>query len=426
MLDHALGRPSPTYRRVQVIITTLLSLYYLRSAPISPSSSILRRLNSLFKSVAAYKVILYTLLFNYVLKNLDLLLFLNPVDPLRKMYTRSFFRATYIMTAMDAAFFTSLGIPFKPLRHLSSVLLTVYYLIFPNAAQIKAKSFPNTISMMRTSWEKSTNPIFYLLSYPIRGYLQMRHDILIQRPAVPSPSLFKEKPAIKARLYFPYDQNALLKSTDVILDIPGGGFVCMEPRNHDDYLSSITRKTKRPVVAINYGKSPEHPYPWALEECFDVYRELVESNGKCVGMMGWEDAEGNKRDKIRIILMGDSAGGNLATGLIMKAIQQGISLPLALIMMYPCLSIEMACWMPEEHMKLIKGKMLKDKTELSMGYPLATTEAPRRIDVREDAGDESDTWFGPEDTSIKIHSGLSMTSRMSYFSDRIIQPEGIF
>lgn len=41
------------------------------------------------------------------------------------------------------------------------------------------------------------------------------------------------------------------------------------------------------------------PFPWALNEAFDVYRILAESNGRAIGMMSGRP--------ISIILTGDSA-----------------------------------------------------------------------------------------------------------------------
>jgi hypothetical protein len=40
------------------------------------------------------------------------------------------------------------------------------------------------------------------------------------------------------------------------------------------------------------------PYPFAIDECFDVYRALCMSAGRCIGMSG---------KKLNIILTGDSA-----------------------------------------------------------------------------------------------------------------------
>ena len=65
------------------------------------------------------------------------------------------------------------------------------------------------------------------------------------------------------------------------------------------------------MLSIDYGKAPEYPYPYAIEECFDAYRNIVETNGACIGLEGWHtiDSNGNKqkKDPIKIVLVGDSA-----------------------------------------------------------------------------------------------------------------------
>lgn len=40
------------------------------------------------------------------------------------------------------------------------------------------------------------------------------------------------------------------------------------------------------------------PYPYAIDECFDAYRVLLESAGKLIGMSG---------TKFKVVLSGDSA-----------------------------------------------------------------------------------------------------------------------
>lgn len=42
------------------------------------------------------------------------------------------------------------------------------------------------------------------------------------------------------------------------------------------------------------------PYPFAIDECFDIYRVLVESAGKIIGMSG-------VHSKFSVIFSGDSA-----------------------------------------------------------------------------------------------------------------------
>lgn len=76
------------------------------------------------------------------------------------------------------------------------------------------------------------------------------------------------------------------------------------------------------IVSVNYTKAPQAIYPQAVNECFFVYRILVES-----GFLGFRPR--------KIVLAGDSAGGNLVLAVTIKAIQDGIRVPDALLCAYP-------------------------------------------------------------------------------------------
>jgi acetyl esterase/lipase len=77
----------------------------------------------------------------------------------------------------------------------------------------------------------------------------------------------------------------------------------MSPECHDDYVSAWCRNTRKPILSINYGKSPENPYPYALEEVYDAYRAVVLSNGKVLGMSGWTFPNGLMEKKpIKIVV----------------------------------------------------------------------------------------------------------------------------
>lgn len=175
---------------------------------------------------------------------------------------------------------------------------------------------------MRVSWEKSLNPILRLGTIFDRGFLRIRENITFPRPERTITSFGNiELGDIKARLYYNGTREQLKYCNELIFHgmsscfsdlmhilVPGGGFVTMSPECHDDYVSGWARNTHKPILSINYGKSPEHPYPYALEEVYDAYRAIVSSNGAVIGMSGWK-FPGNSLDKkpIRIVAAGDSA-----------------------------------------------------------------------------------------------------------------------
>jgi len=82
----------------------------------------------------------------------------------------------------------------------------------------------------------------------------------------------------------------------------GGGWVVGDLQTHHPFCSALAAATGCHVVSIDYRLAPEHPYPAALEDCSAAVRwlrrnlaDLGPSNG-------------------RLVIGGDSAGGNLAAG----------------------------------------------------------------------------------------------------------------
>ncbi|KAJ3192614.1 hypothetical protein HK101_006227 [Irineochytrium annulatum] len=333
------------------------------------------------------------------------------------------------------------------------ICFSIIYLFYPNAADEKVRKFRAvaTIEMMRTSWEKTiNNPYLRALSFADRGFLGIRKEIMIPRPTPPSPSSFalRGEPLsteTKALLLFAGSKEELRHATCLILDVPGGGFVSMPPRCHEDYLSIWARQTRVPIISLDYGKAPEKPYPYAIEECFDAYRSITESNGGCIGMEGWYLTDSNgrpqtRKDPIKILIVGDSAGGNIATGVVLKCLDSKdirVQPPSGLILIYPCLNFDMGCWMPPAQRSLFRAESKKDMsmtglvelhTSMHAKSPLAVPPAPRGINVLKNEVDRRGSWYRifsskNADPGPAIPSSLSMTSRMSYFTDRVLAPE---
>lgn len=74
---------------------------------------------------------------------------------------------------------------------------------------------------------------------------------------IPRPSSSRYTRPITAHLFFAPHASKLAESTELILDIPGGGFVSMTPEHHEERLCAWAEKTGRPVLSLDYGKAPE-------------------------------------------------------------------------------------------------------------------------------------------------------------------------
>lgn len=302
---------------------------------------------------------LISLLYLYLARNFGKLLSLECPEPLANLYSRSYFRATWVTTALDAGFWSAMRIRRKSLRDFMSIVFSVYYMICAEQADEKVRKVRATLTVdhLRVSWNKGTTPYLSALTNIMRPRLMWYPPRKIRIPR-PQASIYTD-PVI-GWLYYNGPLSALKREEKVVLDVPGGGFVAMTPRHHDDKLLSWAGKTGLPVLSLDYRKAPEWPYPYALNECYDVYHSIVSTRGRCVGLSG---------EKVpRIIVSGDSAGGNLAVGMVLMILQaastetrkwQGeepLPAPTGVILIYPALDMNIGNWMTDEQMALIRDR----------------------------------------------------------------------
>ncbi|CUU59390.1 Acetyl esterase/lipase [Parafrankia irregularis] len=94
--------------------------------------------------------------------------------------------------------------------------------------------------------------------------------------------------------------------------IAGGGELCR-------LISSATAMINGMITwGVDYRMPPSHPYPAALDDCVAVYRALLE-----------------EREPSDIFVGGGSAGGNLAAALLVRAKEEGLPMPAALVLLSP-------------------------------------------------------------------------------------------
>lgn len=100
---------------------------------------------------------------------------------------------------------------------------------------------------------------------------------------------------IPIRVFYPKNYNKKL-----IVYFHGGGWVVGSIDTYNHICSKISSTTNCMVVSVGYSLAPEHKFPVAINECYEVVKYLTIN----------KSITGIKFDEI--ILMGDSAGGNLA------------------------------------------------------------------------------------------------------------------
>jgi acetyl esterase/lipase len=105
----------------------------------------------------------------------------------------------------------------------------------------------------------------------------------------------------------------------VLLYLHGGAYLIGAPATHRSITSHLAKRCAMAVCALAYRLAPEHPYPAALEDALAAYRELL--------------AQGYTAE--RIVIGGDSAGGNLTLLTALRIKQQGLPMPAALVCFSP-------------------------------------------------------------------------------------------
>jgi acetyl esterase len=112
---------------------------------------------------------------------------------------------------------------------------------------------------------------------------------------------------IPVRLYRPEGEGPF----PALLNFHGGGFWMGDGYIFDPLVVELALRARVAVFSVDYRLAPEHPFPAALE---DSYRALQ-----------WvaENAARFDIDPARLGVMGQSAGGNLAAAVALKARDQG-------------------------------------------------------------------------------------------------------
>ncbi len=111
---------------------------------------------------------------------------------------------------------------------------------------------------------------------------------------------------VPVRLYRPENGTA-----GVLLYFHGGGWVVGDLNSHDETCRRLCAGSGAAVVAVDYRRAPETPYPGAIMDCYNATAWV----SKQAAELGFDPA--------RLAVGGDSAGGNLAAATALMARDRG-------------------------------------------------------------------------------------------------------
>ena len=109
----------------------------------------------------------------------------------------------------------------------------------------------------------------------------------------------------------------------VLVFIHGGGWVLFRPKHYDSVCTHLCAGASCIVVSVDYRLSPETKFPGALDDCMEALRWVSLHAGSVNG------------DPSRIIISGDSAGGNLTAAVALRNRDENGPKLLAQVLIYP-------------------------------------------------------------------------------------------
>ncbi len=117
---------------------------------------------------------------------------------------------------------------------------------------------------------------------------------------------------IAARLYLPEGAGeAGDEPPPLVVFYHGGGWVIGTLDTHDATCRQLARESGAAVLSVGYRLAPEHPFPTPLDDCYDAL-VWAAAHGEMLGV-----------DATRLAVAGDSAGGNLAAAVAIRARDEG-------------------------------------------------------------------------------------------------------
>jgi acetyl esterase/lipase len=128
---------------------------------------------------------------------------------------------------------------------------------------------------------------------------------------------------VKVRIYRPKAGKEASSNLPVMVYFHGGGYIFGSIDSFDQYLIEFAKRLSMLVVSVDYRMAPQHAYPTPTNDCYSVARYIIENPSEF------------SVDTDRLVLAGDSAGGNAVAVLIQRLMDEELKLPKLQVLIYP-------------------------------------------------------------------------------------------
>ena len=157
----------------------------------------------------------------------------------------------------------------------------------------------------------------------LRQYYRLESAWTWRRDTASIPHIDMQVPVrdgtIGARLYV----NALGAARPLILYIHGGGWVIGDLRSHHPFCRALAHHSCCSVIALDYRRAPEHPFPAAQDDCLDAAGWVAQHAASVAPCNG------------TLVIAGDSAGGNLTACICLELEAAARARVIGEVLIYP-------------------------------------------------------------------------------------------